>query len=91
MSDHKKDKYGFKNDPTQIQEPLNYYRQYFAYKNEKGQKVIYFNCFTKNSYKNDDTWKKEEIIVMDGGNNYFSIVINLELQDCSLFTVHGIA
>lgn len=85
----KKDSNGIVVDKKMIKSPLNYYRQYIGFYNIKGEKVIYFNCFTKSSTGNDNTWKKEELMVKDGGNNYFSILINLQIRDCSLFMVHG--
>lgn len=85
----KKDLNGILVDKRMIKSPSDYYRQYISYYNEKGEKVIYFNCFTKNSTSNSNNWKKEELIVMDGGNNYFSVLINLQIEACSLFMVHG--
>lgn len=85
----KKDSNGIVVDKKMIQSPQNYYRQYIGFYNQKGEKVIHFNCFTKNSTDNDNTWKKEELMVRDGGNNYFSILINLQIRDCSLFMVNG--
>lgn len=50
-----------------------YKRQYFATTNEKGEKEVWVNCFC-NAW--DKNWKKEPIIVHDGGNCYFNLKIN---------------
>jgi hypothetical protein len=84
-----KDSNGILVDIKMIKSPPNYYRQYIGFYNKKGEKVIYFNCFTKSSTGDDNTWKQEELIVRDGGDNYFSILINLQNRDCSLFMVNG--
>ena len=83
----KKDSNGIVVDNKMIKSPSDYYRQYIGFYNDKGEKVIYFNCFTKSATSDDNKWKKEELMVMDGGNNYFSILINLQVQGCSLFMV----
>lgn len=50
-----------------------YKRQYVVVTNKKGEKEVWINCFCGES-KN---WKKELVIVNDGGNCYFNLVINL--------------
>jgi hypothetical protein len=74
-----------------IQEPNLYYRQYFGYINEKGEKTILFNCFTKEIaeaiWKQD--WKRRRHFFSDGGNSFFKIVINLTSGNCSFFMVNG--
>jgi hypothetical protein len=84
-----KDSNGIVVDKKMLKPLPDYYRQYIGFYNEKGEKVIYFNCFTKNLTGDDNNWKKEELMIMDGGNNYFSILINLQIEGCSLFMVHG--
>lgn len=51
-----------------------YKRQYIAVTNEKGEKEVWINCFC--SAHNTD-WKKSIQIVMDGGNCYFNLKVNL--------------
>ena len=51
-----------------------YRRQYYATTNKKGEKEVWVNCFCDNWGKN---WRKELIFVLDGGNCYFNLKINL--------------
>jgi hypothetical protein len=52
----------------------NYNRQYIAVINSKGEKEVWINCIC-NTDKND--WKKEIVLVDDGGNCYWQIIINI--------------
>lgn len=52
----------------------NYKRQYIATLNSKGEKEVWVNCFCDPWKKN---WKKDLIMVDDGGNCYFNLKINL--------------
>ncbi|MEJ5964322.1 hypothetical protein [Pedobacter immunditicola] len=80
---------GMEIEQRRIQHPSKYYRQYFGHYNPKGEKIIFMNCLI-NSFTSGD-WKQREIMVRDGGNNYFSIKINIESQDCSSFIVNTIS
>lgn len=51
-----------------------YKRQYIAVTNDKGEKVVWVNCFC-NAMGYD--WRKELFDVMDGGNCFFELKINL--------------
>ena len=82
---------GMEIDSSRIQHPSKYIRQYFGYYNEKGDKTIFLNCLIKEFISTSDDWKKEEISIKDGGNNYFTILINITAQDCSNFMVNGTA
>lgn len=75
-------------DSTMIQPPAEYIRQYVGYKNKQGETTILLNCFTKESVSKQDYWKKEIIVITDGGNNYFSVNINLTKENCSNFTTN---
>ncbi|WP_288884065.1 hypothetical protein [Pedobacter panaciterrae] len=83
------DKDGVIVDSTRIQAPSGYFRQYLGYKDKNGEKVILLNCFIKSAVSKDETWKKEIIAFKDGGNNYFSVHINLATNDCFNFFVNG--
>jgi hypothetical protein len=83
------DKDGIIVDSTRIQGSSEYFRQYLGYKNKMGEKVILLNCFIKSAVRKDETWKKEIIAFKDGGNNYFSVHINLTTADCFSFFVNG--
>ena len=54
--------------------------------NNKGEKVIWINCFCNDCNKN---WKKEIIIVKDGGDCYFNLKINLMTKKYYDFLING--
>lgn len=62
-------------------------RQYVAMVNEKGEKLVWVNCFCNTWDKN---WKKELISVLDGGVCYFNLKINLATNSCYELVVNGI-
>ena len=64
-----------------------YYRQYIVTKNKKGEKEVWVNCFC--SIQNMDYWKKQVVFVMDGGNCFFNLKINLSRKSYSDFEVNG--
>jgi len=63
-----------------------YNRQYMPVINDKGEKEVWINCFC-NSWEKD--WRKERIIVKDGGNCYFNLKINLGTKKYYDFMVNG--
>jgi len=62
-----------------------YRRQYFGGINEKGQKLIWINCFSKENGFDHSDWRTEIIHVMDGGKDYFNVVINISKDECYRF------
>lgn len=67
-----------------------YTRQYVGVITPKGEKIIWINCFySSNPDKDYSNWKKEPVMVLDGGANYFSIKINLTTKDYYDFWVNG--
>ena len=63
-----------------------YYRQYFAAKNLKGEKLVYINCFCGNAAIN---WKEEIEDVDDGGKCFFQLRINLTKKSAEELDVNG--
>ncbi len=63
-----------------------YRRQYVAVTNNKGEKVVWINCFC---VAHGIKWKKEVIFVLDGGNCYFNLKINLAKRECYELMVNG--
>lgn len=67
-----------------------YIRQYFGYINDKGEKVIYINGFVRDLEPiRDNSWQKEIVIIMDGGNANWRIKINLNTKSLFDFNVNG--
>ncbi len=63
-----------------------YKRQYLPVINSAGQKEVWVNCFCNDFDKN---WRSDMLIVKDGGNCYFSLIINLATKNISRFIVNG--
>lgn len=63
-----------------------YKRQYFPVINSSGEKEVWVNFFCDDFDKN---WRKEMLIVQDGGNCYFSLIINLTTKSYYRFIVNG--
>ena len=63
-----------------------YKRQYMVIKNDQGEKKVWVNCFcdTLNEY-----WKKQLVIVMDGGKCYFNLKVNLSTEKAYELVVNG--
>jgi hypothetical protein len=63
-----------------------YKRQYVAVINNKGEKEIWINFFCNDC---DKDWKKEIIIVKDGGDCFFNLKINLTTKKYYDFMING--
>jgi hypothetical protein len=63
-----------------------YKRQYIAMTNINGEKVVWINCIC-DTYHED--WRKGPIIVMDGGNCFFNLKINLTRHSYYELIVNG--
>jgi hypothetical protein len=65
-----------------------YFRQYLGYIDNNGDKVILINAFCeRNSSKEELTkiWKN----VLDGGECYYQIEVNLNTKKCFKFSING--
>jgi len=78
--EYKLDKKNFTIDLTR------YKRQYVAVINSKGEKEVWVNCFCNTWNKN---WKTNLIMVLDGGNCYFNLKINLSTGQYYELMVNG--
>ncbi len=63
-----------------------YKRQYITVTNNKGEKEVWVHCFCNSGKKN---WRKELIFVLDGGNCYFNLKINLTKGEYYDLMVNG--
>jgi hypothetical protein len=68
----------------------HYWRQYFGYINEKGERIIAINGLWKN-LDFTPNWLKNIVIVLDGGDDYWQIKINLDKLELFEFDVNGVA
>ena len=77
-----------------------YHRQYIGYFNNKGERMIYVNCFQldkdqlsekiKKSARVPD-WHNTLYIVDDGGRRYWQAHINLDKKEINDISVNGVA
>ena len=65
----------------------NYRKQLMAVVNAKGEKEVWVNCFC-NTW-GSDKWKREIVVVMDGGSCYFNFKINLATKKVYNLRVNG--
>lgn len=63
-----------------------YKRQYIAYHNKNGKKLVFVNCFCE-TY--DNNWQIEFVNMMDGGECFFHVTINLSSRRYTNFNVNG--
>ncbi|SDD00270.1 hypothetical protein [Williamwhitmania taraxaci] len=65
---------------------VRYKRQYVAITNVKGEKEVWVNCFCA-TWNTD--WRKDLILVEDGGNCFFNLKINLTTGQYYELMVNG--
>lgn len=65
-----------------------YYFQLIPVLNAQGQKEVWVNGFCRAPSEN---WKREVIVVQDGGNCYFNVKLNLSKRLAYDLTVNGYA
>lgn len=65
-----------------------YRRQYIAMTNDKGEKIVWINCFCG---VDNDNWRNSIVMVHDGGSCYFNLKVNLTKGVYYDFWVNGYA
>lgn len=65
----------------------NYKKQLILVTNKKGEKEVWVNCFCRTWDTNN--WKKEILLVHDGGNCYFNFKLNLTTKQFYDLIVNG--
>ena len=66
----------------------NYKMQIVAVINSRGEKEVWVNCFCEVS---DDKWKKNVLLVFDGGSCFFHLKMNLTTNKFFDLAVNGVA
>jgi len=66
-----------------------YKRQYIPYLSKNGTKHIKIICFCEDFGNNN--WKKDILLVDDGGDCFFQVIINLATNTYSDLMINGIA
>ena len=72
-----------------IKNPSKYYKQLIAVVNSKGEKEVWVNCFCSKVGKSH--WKKDIVLVMDGGSCYFNLKVNVTKNTVYDLMVNGVA
>lgn len=67
-----------------------YYRQYFGYRNAKGEVVVYINCLL-NSQNPLSGIRDHLRRVEDGGSAYWQVTVNLSRRTIENLSVNGVA
>ncbi len=60
--------------------------QFFVAVSPKGEKVIWVNCFCRTL---DMQWRSKPVYVMDGGQCFFNLMINLSKSRCYNLMING--
>lgn len=68
-------------------EQHKYYRQYVAAENSKGEKLVWINFFCESHY--DPSHVTFILNVLDGGNCFFQVKVNLTQKDCYFYMENG--
>jgi len=68
-----------------------YYKQIICVIDKKGDKIVYINCITKKIGYDGSRSKYEIMEVLDGGENYFQLLVNLSKLEVEWFYVNGVA
>lgn len=63
-----------------------YFRQYVAVFNAQNHKIIWMNFFCRLP---NAKWKKERVVVKDGGNCYWNVKANINTGEVTEFSVNG--
>lgn len=68
----------------------NFKVQYVPLNHYKSDKIVFVNCFCKDfDTQNKSNWKKEIVHVLDGGNCFFNVKINLTKRTYFQFSVNS--
>lgn len=67
-----------------------YLKQCVVSYNEKGEKIIWVNCLKK-KIGHENNWKNGILQILDGGDNYFNLKINMSTKTYSEMYVNGVA
>ena len=72
-----------------IKNTLDYSKQLIAINNNRGEKEVWVNCSCVRI--DSKYWNQEVSVTHDGGNCYFSLMVNLTTGKCYNFIVNGLA
>ena len=64
-----------------------YVIQFFGYINTDGERIIWANYICKEGVYKD--WQKERMMILDGGNCYFNVSVNMSTSEVFDLRIHG--
>lgn len=77
-----------------ISRKLNdYKRQYLGFINSNGDKMLYISFYLDKNSKNqnDQLWKENYKMILDGGTSYWIAIINLKTNKVEKIAINGVA
>lgn len=77
------------NGPNVYRNLKNYFRQYFGFKADNGEKIILINGFWIKNQKQESEWFDEYYKIFDGGNYYWNAKANITAGKLFDFGVNG--
>ncbi|HEY3251387.1 MAG TPA: hypothetical protein VGK25_09750 [Ignavibacteria bacterium] len=69
--------------------PDGYNKQFIGAINDKGEKIIWVNCFCKSEANSFKDWKTRVVMVKDGGNCFFNLKVNVDKNEYYDIFVNG--
>jgi len=72
-----------------LEHTTTYYKQLIAVVNDKGEKIVWANCFCARIQASN--WRRGVVLVMDGGSCFFNLKINLSTHTVFEIKVNGVA
>ena len=73
----------------QVGDISGYKLQFLPIENAKGEKEVWINAMCRDVGKESESWKKDLIIVSDGGSCFFNIYVNLTNKTHQKLMVNG--
>lgn len=73
---------------ARVQDPAVYYRQYIGIIVD-GRKLVYVNAFR--SLADHEQWQTRAVDVCDGGEDYWGVVYDPEMEEFSQLAVNGVS
>ena len=66
-----------------------YIKQLIPVIDKKNQKRVYINCVAVDLHYKDDYWRKKFILIMDGGNSSFQVILNITTETIEYVGING--
>ena len=67
----------------------NYRRQYFGYKNDAGEKLLFINSYNPKDSSFTFDWLNTQVVVADGGSTYWNVHYNYTKRAFYKISING--